>query len=119
SAPNERASLTRNNLQTDGLRAGSRSREVAWTPALAASIVGGPSLALKGVGRTQPAQSFKREVVMPITERRRELSDGEELVWAERVDTPEHEREPDPRESATRRRRYALADAEAPSVQES
>jgi len=40
----------------------------------------------------------------------RQLSDGEELVWAELVETPEGVAEQDPRESASARRRYALAD---------
>jgi hypothetical protein len=39
----------------------------------------------------------------------RQLSDGEELVWDELAEAPEGVREPDPRESASTRRRYALA----------
>jgi hypothetical protein len=44
----------------------------------------------------------------------RQLSDGEELVWAEFAEAPEGDRELDPRESASLRRRYALDDDVTP-----
>ena len=46
----------------------------------------------------------------------RQLSDGEELVWAELEEAPDGVREADPRESASTRRGCALAAGEAPPL---